>query len=512
MATFVSIAIQKAKLKKLTNLLGLGMISHKIPTWAKVAALIGIIAIASAGAHYYLNILFPRREEERLKKTDSDGDGISDWDEIHVYKTDPKKPDPVFKYAIDKGISIDIAKKLIPLDEDGRMDENEKSLVDYLYNLPLLELQAKVVDTILADGKVSSDEAKALSYLSTYSGGINSDYINFGLDGDVIKYLLFISSLKNQDFAKYAIENKLCIQDHRLTDLEVKFLNDPEKYGKDLLNSYIAELGIYPDLGKELMKIPEIKAAFNKSDVKTIESVEDIVYSILMSKNPELVRKNLDMMLKEGIPEKRKYCTPLQALEWHYVDNEPEKDNPLENQYFDLIGFITSVWRHTSTSKDFKSDKWKNFDEVVDRLNSPDLVSLLMRSQITYGGTAESATNQYWWKTPEETFKDKHGYCYDQSAFALHCLARNGYSSAKILFVRMGELGGDSGKGHAVCVYEEGGKTYTIDNGRIRGPFSAFDEVIMSASSGRKVFAYKFFYYGSIPYHRPYWQIYNSIV
>ena len=188
------------------------MISHKIPTWAKVAALIGIIAIASAGAHYYLNILFPRREEERLKKTDSDGDGISDWDEIHVYKTDPKKPDPVFKYAIDKGIPIDIAKKLIPLDEDGRMDENEKSLVDYLYNLPLLELQAKVVDTILADGKVSSDEAKALSYLSTYSGETNKDYINLGLDEDVIKYLLFTSSLKDQDFAKYAIENKLCIQ------------------------------------------------------------------------------------------------------------------------------------------------------------------------------------------------------------------------------------------------------------------------------------------------------------
>jgi hypothetical protein len=41
------------------------------------------------------------------------------------------------------------------------------------------------------------------------------------------------------------------------------------------------------------MNIPKIKAALNKGDAKTIESVEDIVYFISMPKNPELVRKNL---------------------------------------------------------------------------------------------------------------------------------------------------------------------------------------------------------------------------
>jgi len=36
-------------------------------------------------------------------------------------------------------------------------------------------------------------------------------------------------------------------------------------------------------------------------------------------------------MMFEGIPEKRKYCTPLQTLNWFYLDNEPDITNPLEN-------------------------------------------------------------------------------------------------------------------------------------------------------------------------------------
>jgi transglutaminase-like putative cysteine protease len=225
-----------------------------------------------------------------------------------------------------------------------------------------------------------------------------------------------------------------------------------------------------------LRKIPEIKAAFNKSDVKTIESVEDIVYSILMSKNPELVRKNFDMMLKEGIPEKRKYCTPLQALEWYYVDNEPEKDNLLEYRQLNLERFIMRVWRTTSTSENFTSDRWKNFDEVTDRLNSPDLVSIYMMNNFKYKTDIEVYGAVNYWASAMEMFKIKAGDCEDHAVFATYCLAKNGYPAQGLCII----WEGPGFRGHMTCVYKYPGNPliYCIDvKGTKHGPFDTYHDV-----------------------------------
>ena len=47
----------------------------------------------------------------------------------------------------------------------------------------------------------------------------------------------------------------------------------------------------------------------------------------------------------------------------------------------------------------------------------------------------ESGLHGHSWKTPEETYEDGYGYCYDLSAFALHCLWEHNYDDAKIMFV-----------------------------------------------------------------------------
>lgn len=77
------------------------------------------------------------------------------------------------------------------------------------------------------------------------------------------------SSLPDKNFAKYVVENKLCIHDKKLIDLEIKFLQEPKKYGKDLLDNYIKEVeasAMYSDVGKELRKIPEVRLALNESN------------------------------------------------------------------------------------------------------------------------------------------------------------------------------------------------------------------------------------------------------
>jgi len=66
-------------------------------------------------------------------KKDSDNDGIDDYKEIFVYKTDPLKPNPNVKQALDLGLEkyIDVVK---PLDNDGIQDKNEKEFVELMAN------------------------------------------------------------------------------------------------------------------------------------------------------------------------------------------------------------------------------------------------------------------------------------------------------------------------------------------------------------------------------------------
>jgi len=336
-----------------------------------------------------------------------------------------------------------------------------------------------------------------------------------------IKYGVAAAGVAALGLAGYSLLGKKSIQDYTITSTiegmitqttETRVLGEPER----LFDFYISEgVKAYPELFKEMKKLPDLYFPANgqpKVNAKNIEAVKNILE---LAKDDRYKQAfTFESILNEGIKDKRKYCTPLEALLWCAYDNLDLKNllayHVMGREYL-IEKLVKTAWRDTSTSQNYASDRWKNFDEVVDRLNSPRLVCVYMEDNIKYGGTAESISTR-WWKTPEETFKDKIGYCYDQAAFALHCLAKNGHSNFKILFVRCGDLNQDSsGNGHAVCMQEEGTRFYTIDNGKLKGPFSTLDEVIASASQStkeRRVRAYRFFYYDSIPYHRPYGEIY----
>lgn len=322
------------------------------------------------------------------------------------------------------------------------------------------------------------------------------------------RYLAVLGSLKNQSFSTYASARSLCFEDRRLTDLEIQFLNDPEQYGRNLLASYIREIegnGTYAELGVELRKIPEVKSALEKADVAVIESVEDFVYSVLASRS-SIPARNLKTMLDEGIKEKRKYCTPLQALVWHYVDNESSKKNPLENSTFTVRDFIASVWKASSTSNDYKSDRWKDFDEVMDRLNSPFLIAKYMDDQLIYDAKVVFDPDRT--VTAKQTFVKKVGVCHDMANFGAYCLIRNGYE-ANIL--RGGqknwqkkEVQGSviTSRSHSVALYKEGPSFFVIQGPlpenrpkqqtvRIEGPFVTVEEAARQECCAKMDHAYE---------------------
>jgi len=230
---------------------------------------------------------------------------------------------------------------------------------------------------------------------------------------------------------------------------------------------------VYPELYHELLKLPDLQ----EIDDKDNEAIEDIAYLAL---NPKY-KTAFESMLNEGIRDKRKYCTPLEALLWIAYDNEFDGYNPVSD--YSLTKLINDAWTNTNTSKNFISDTWRDFDKVVDRLNSPKLVEIYMQNNYSYSYTKGEAEGV---KSAEQIFKDKKGACYDHAVLAFYYLKKNGYDKAQCLFVAFDRPAQGYFLGHIVCVYQDPKDSlyYIVDNAggsRVHGPFDSIEKAAENA-------------------------------
>jgi hypothetical protein len=69
-----------------------------------------------------------------------------------------------------------------------------------------------------------------------------------------------------------------------------------------------------------------------------------------------------------------------------------------------------------------KDPRWTDYKEVLDRLNSPELVDFYLQTKIGYED-AGSTRGAYL------LFKTKAGYCIDAALFAVEALKRAGYQT-----------------------------------------------------------------------------------
>ena len=228
---------------------------------------------------------------------------------------------------------------------------------------------------------------------------------------------------------------------------------------------------IWPELAQELLKLPDLKQIDNKDE----EALEDIALLASDTKN----KLAIESMLNEGIKEKRKYCAPLEALLWIAYDREFDKNNPLSN--YSTAELVKDAWRNTSTSKNYTSQKWQDFNEVIGRLNTPTLVATYMNDNIHYDNEKLGRRDAYL-QTPEETFNRKKGICQDKARLAFYLLLQNGYTydefdenkdNAAAMFAAQPFSGFPHG--HVVCLYKQNDKFYTNDSLETtvrKGPFS----------------------------------------
>jgi hypothetical protein len=471
---------------------------------------VGVVAVVG---NYYFDTYLPQH-------SDSDGDGWTDWDEIHTYHTDPHTPNPNAKYFVDRTGVMELLKRIVVLDADGKTDPQRKEFIDYLFNPNLHKLSVtqesqvrnRCIDQILKDGRVSIEEAAGLHLLSQYSGETQARYANF--TENVFEYFHTLASLlakdpSKKDFVDYAVLNKLRMEGDglpgfALTALDKSFLLEPEKYSNDVFNADLKKLEpVRPDFAAELKKVQEYEQNVMgiPTGVKEAEAKEDIIYSFLKSKNPTVVNANVDEILKEGIPKERRVCTGLLTLDWHCVDNEPDIDNPLEHTTFDLIDFVEKTWKSSSISNNFQSYLWKNYYVARDIAgSSPRILAIYMRNNIHYFDDPEPR-----YQTAIQTFIRTGGTCGDHAMFGTDWLVNSGYE-ANVFSVHYYKEGVVTG--HAVTLLKDS-KTqpfFFLDNTKqpfgkrsfdkidgIYGPFNSIYEAADSVSIPRPWIRYILF-------------------
>jgi len=224
----------------------------------------------------------------------------------------------------------------------------------------------------------------------------------------------------------------------------------------------------YPELFQELLKLPDL---VEETDAKNDEAIEDISYLALAPK----YKTTFESMLNEGIKDKRECCAPLEALLWIAYDKEFDGLNPLTN--YSLSNLINDAWSNTNTSKNFTSERWLNFAEVADRLNSPQLIAIYMQNNYSYSyirGEPEGV------KSAQQIFRDKKSACYDHALLVGYCLKKNGYDKAQGMAVKFDRRVGGYFTGHITCVFQDPKDLlyYIIDNNggsRVHGPFQSLE-------------------------------------
>ena len=272
-------------------------------------------------------------------------------------------------------------------------------------------------------------------------------------------------------------------------------------------------------LALELAKLPEVKKDISK---KGIESLKNIL--ALYEIDPLAFNKAFDQMHKEGIPEIRKFCTPLQALFWLSGKVQFSKqDNPLLN--YDLESLLNKAWgihgivlpeedvkkilagrvyvedirdmkavlsklstdssifRNSSYLKEVQ-EKWSNLEVVTGRLNSPRLIFKYIKPNIYYPNSIRGSAPT----SIEQTFKSRVGTCGSQALFVHYCLEKAGYDSVVIRYNCTVDFCGPKRERmsytnptpyHWTAAFKEGGAIYQIDGGRhyMGGPYKSYSEI-----------------------------------
>lgn len=271
-------------------------------------------------------------------------------------------------------------------------------------------------------------------------------------------------------------------------------------------------------LAHELGKLPEIRDGLNSDEDRGLTNLARFV-----DRNPELAIAVFERMNRIGLPRVRPYCAPLQAVLWLAGQGPPAEIEDLFADY-SLKKLLDKAWiferkhvltvdqlkqvldgyrnraeldsyRELLSKKDYataerfflmdlkrnqdwfgataqnllaralgskRAPEWRDFDQVMDRLNSPELIDYYERRRISYdyvGGHGDG------FEEAKYVFANNKGHCAQITAFTLYALLRSGYKAERIIDHNPA-LTSIKGNPHRAVYFEADGRKYVMDNGR----------------------------------------------
>ena len=270
-----------------------------------------------------------------------------------------------------------------------------------------------------------------------------------------------------------------------------------------------------PLLAEEIRKLPEILDGIDAHDQTALKHI-----SANYAQQPAAFDQAFEQMYDTGLPEFRKYCTPLQALFWVAM-RYPLSKKDLISEY-SLRTLLEEAWTYdpipdpvlmaelVASIKDddlrafyekkrkkkqtilflmaqdaeanpemfppktartiialSKVSYWDDFSTVMDRLNAPKLLDFYTRQKISYRHWYQISSYNDAVGDARYVFRTKSGDCLYICEFIATALVKNGYRAWVQKVAPTDFIGG---AWHAHTVFEEKGKSYIIDNGT---PFPA---------------------------------------
>lgn len=265
-------------------------------------------------------------------------------------------------------------------------------------------------------------------------------------------------------------------------------------------------------LAQEIGKLPELHDGIQNNDTSAISLLCKIY-----NENGKLFDDFFKKIYNVGLPDVRKYCSPLQAVFWIAQKGDEKKvknviynyslkdllsqawkfdpptltddeiaeiiesisDNELKQRYqrdiktstnaqiqrlmqIDLRSnrraFSRKARKLLTRKKILKHPRWEDFTTVTERLNSPALINYYEQSQISW---VFWRTLPSWPVSIRYVFNNGKGDCTGIADFTAFCLKRAGYEAYEWKIDPMSP----NDAHHSICVYYDGGIKYVMDSG-----------------------------------------------
>jgi hypothetical protein len=203
-------------------------------------------------------------------------------------------------------------------------------------------------------------------------------------------------------------------------------------------------------LAQELGRIPEIQDGISETDEMALERIY-----IFYHQNQKNFDSAFERMYDVGYPEVRKFCSPLQAFYWLAIDNKLKQ---IDISNYSLTGLLNEAWYKAGFEYD-GTGRWDDFNDVTERLNSPELVDYYESRNFTYKKIRLRSWDDH--KNPHIIFSKKQGECWLYTAFSVYCLKKAGYQAHAITVYH----GNSPRPNHVTCLFiDKDGRGYILDN------------------------------------------------